>query len=70
MKVHMVLEMLGHHKLYAKASKFLFGHSSVGFLGHVISKRGVAVDPTQGRRCCRAGHAAVVNQRVPLRQSS
>ena len=43
--VRMVLETLRHHKLYAKASKCQFGRSSVGFLGHVISARGVAVDP-------------------------
>ena len=41
----MVLETQRHHKLYAKASKCQFGRSSVGFLCHVISKRGVAVDP-------------------------
>ncbi len=34
-----------HHKLYAKASKCQFGRASVGFLGHVISEHGVAVDP-------------------------
>ncbi len=45
MHVRMVLETLQHHKLYAKASKCRFGRSSVGFLGHVISERGVAVDP-------------------------
>ena len=43
--VRMVLETLRHHKLYAKASKCQFGRSSVGFLGHVISEHGVAVDP-------------------------
>ena len=43
--VRMVLETLRHHKLYAKASKCQFGRSSVGFLGHDISERGVAVDP-------------------------
>jgi hypothetical protein len=43
--VRMVLETLRHHQLYAKASKCQFGRSSVGFLGHVISERGVAVDP-------------------------
>ena len=43
--VRMVLATLRHHKLYAKASKCEFGRSSVGFLGHVISERGVAVDP-------------------------
>ena len=42
--VRMVLETLRHHKLYAKASKCQFGRSSVDFLGHVISERGVAVD--------------------------
>ena len=45
MHVRMVLETLRHHKLYAKASKCQFGRSSVGFLGHVISEHGVAVDP-------------------------
>ena len=45
MHVHMVLETLRHHKPYAKASKCQFGRSSVGFLGHVMSERGVAVDP-------------------------
>ena len=43
--VRMVLETWLHHKLHAKASKYQFGRSSVGFLGHVISERGVAVDP-------------------------
>ncbi len=45
MHVRMVLETLRHHKLYAKASKCQFGRASVGFLGHVISEHGVAVDP-------------------------
>ena len=43
--VRTVLETLRRHKLYAKASKCHFGRSSVGFLGHVISEHGVAVDP-------------------------
>ena len=42
--VRMVLATLHHHKLYAKASKCEFGRSSVGFLGHIISESGVAVD--------------------------
>ncbi len=51
--VRMVLETLLHHQLYAKASKCHFGRPSVGFLGHVISRRCVAVDPrkpAQGSR--------------------
>jgi hypothetical protein len=43
--VRMVLETLWHHKLYAKDSKCQFGRSSIGFLGHVITEHGVAVDP-------------------------
>ncbi len=43
--VWMVLETLRHHQLFAKASKCQFVRSSVGFLGHIISERGVAVDP-------------------------
>ena len=43
--VLIVLETLRHHTHYAKASKCQFGSSSVSFLGHVISERGVAVDP-------------------------
>jgi hypothetical protein len=45
--VRMVLETLRHHQLLAKASKCQFIRSSVGFLGHVISERGVAVDPRE-----------------------
>jgi hypothetical protein len=43
--VQMVLENFCHHQLYAKSSKCEFGRSSVGFLGHIVSARGVAVDP-------------------------
>ena len=43
--VRAVLESLRRHKLYAKASKCRFGRSPVGFLGHVVSERGVADDP-------------------------
>ena len=45
--VRMVLETLRNYQLFAKASKCQFGRSSVGFLGHVISERGVGVDPAK-----------------------
>ena len=47
--VRMVLETLRHHQLFAKASKGQFGRprSYEGFLGHVISERGVGVDPAK-----------------------
>ena len=43
----MVLEKLREHQLYAKFSKFEFWLKEVGFLGHVISGEGIAVDPTK-----------------------
>jgi hypothetical protein len=43
--VWMVLETLRHHQLLKKASKCQCIRSAVGFLGQVISERGVAVDP-------------------------
>lgn len=43
----LVLEKLMEHQLYAKFSKFEFWLKEVGFLGHVISREGIAVDPTK-----------------------
>jgi hypothetical protein len=40
-----VLQRLREHKLYAKLSKCEFWIDEVPFLGHVISKGGIAVDP-------------------------
>ena len=42
----MVLEMLREKNLYAKFSKCEFWLDSVSFLGHVVSKDGVMVDPS------------------------
>jgi hypothetical protein len=39
------LQRLREHKLYAKLSKCEFWIDEVPFLGHVISKGGIAVDP-------------------------
>ena len=43
----MVLGKLREHQLYAKFSKCEFWLKEVGFLGHVISGEGIAVDPTK-----------------------
>src|SRR4051812_25234804 len=43
----LVLEKLREHQLYAKFSKCEFWLKEVGFLGHVISREGIAVDPTK-----------------------
>ena len=45
--LRLVLEKLREHQLYAKFSKCEFWIKEVGFLGHVISREGIAVDPTK-----------------------
>jgi len=40
-----VLNLLREHHLVAKASKCFFGRDQVEYLGHIISKQGVATDP-------------------------
>jgi hypothetical protein len=42
----LLLQRLSEHKLYAKLSKCKFWIDEVPFLGHVISKGGIAVDPS------------------------
>ena len=43
--LRVVLQILREKKLYAKLSKCEFWLDSISFLGHVISKEGVSVDP-------------------------
>ena len=45
--LRLVLGKLREHQLYAKFSKCEFWLKEVGFLGHVISEEGIAVDPTK-----------------------
>ena len=45
--LRMVLEVLREKRLYAKFSKCDFWLDSVSFLGHVVSKDGVMVDPSK-----------------------
>src|SRR4051812_33730491 len=45
--LRVVLELLKEKKLYAKLSKCELWLSEVRFLGHVISKDGIVVDPTK-----------------------
>ncbi|CAI7893870.1 unnamed protein product [Closterium sp. NIES-54] len=45
--LRIVLDTLCHHRLYAKLSKCTFVRSSIGFLGHVISSKGIAMDPAK-----------------------
>ena len=41
------MEKLREHQLYAKFSKCEFWLKEVGFLGHVVSGKGVEVDPSK-----------------------
>ncbi|WVZ71462.1 hypothetical protein U9M48_020047 [Paspalum notatum var. saurae] len=45
--LRVVLTRLTEHKLYAKFSKCAFWLKEVGFLGHILSEKGVAVDPNK-----------------------
>ena len=45
--LRLVLGKLRERQLYAKFSKCEFWLKEVGFLGHVISGEGIAVDPTK-----------------------
>jgi hypothetical protein len=47
--LRLVLEKLRANQLYAKFSKCEFWLTQVAFLGHVISARGVSVDPGKVR---------------------
>ncbi|WVZ84760.1 hypothetical protein U9M48_031751 [Paspalum notatum var. saurae] len=45
--LRIVLSRLRDHKLYAKFSKCAFWLKEVAFLGHILSAKGVAVDPSK-----------------------
>eukprot|EP00253_Pinus_taeda_P019416 PITA_19416 len=47
--LRVVLQTLREHQLYAKFSKFDFFKEEIQYLGHVISKEGIAVDPEKIR---------------------
>ena len=45
--IHTILQKLREHRLYAKFSKCEFWLEEVYFLGHILSKDGIAVDPSK-----------------------
>jgi hypothetical protein len=45
--LRLALQKLREHRLYAKLSKCEFWMKQVAFLGHVISKGGISVDPSK-----------------------
>jgi hypothetical protein len=50
--LRLVLQKLQEHRLYAKLSKCEFWMQQVAFLGHVISKGGISMDPTRFKMYC------------------
>jgi transposase InsO family protein len=45
--IRIVLDLLRQHKLYAKESKCEFFQTSTSFLGHVVSRDGLSMEPTK-----------------------
>ena len=45
--VRLVLQRLLENRLYAKAEKCEFHHSTVQFLGFVVSREKIAMDPSK-----------------------
>jgi hypothetical protein len=45
--LRLALQKLREHRLYAKLSKCEFWMKQVAFLGHIISKGGISVDPSK-----------------------
>jgi hypothetical protein len=45
--LHVVLQCLREHRLYAKLSKCDFWLKEIKFLGHTISQEGIVVDPNK-----------------------
>ena len=47
--LRLVLQTLREHQLYAKFSKYEFFKEKIQYLGHIITKEGIAVDPEKIR---------------------
>jgi hypothetical protein len=45
--LRLALQKLQEHRLYVKLSKCEFWMKQVAFLGHIISKGGISVDPSK-----------------------
>ena len=43
--MHLVLQRLREHRLYAKFNKCKFWLEEVTFLGHIVNRDGISVDP-------------------------
>jgi hypothetical protein len=43
--LRLVLKVLRENQLYSRLSKFSFYQKKIHYLGHIISEKGIAVDP-------------------------
>jgi hypothetical protein len=43
--LRMVLQLLRDHQLYSKFTKCSFYHKKIHYLGHIVSKEGITIDP-------------------------
>jgi len=48
-----ILQVLQQHKLKLNQKKCSFGQQSLEYLGHIISKEGVAADPKKVEAMCK-----------------
>ncbi|WVZ76473.1 hypothetical protein U9M48_024449 [Paspalum notatum var. saurae] len=60
--LRLVLRKPRDHKLYAKLSKCEFWLDQVPFLGHIVSKGGIMVDPKEDQQCHGLEGAEVVRE--------
>jgi hypothetical protein len=60
--LHVVLQKLRDHHLYAKFSKCEFWLDTVKFLGHTISSNGISVDPSKVQEVMDWKHPTSVHQ--------
>ena len=47
--LELVFQLLIEHKLYDKINKCIFLQTKIHYLGHVVSKEGIAIDPEKVR---------------------
>ena len=55
--LQIILQVLREHKLYVKFSKYEFCKDKIPYLGHMISKEGILVDPDKIK--------AIIDSHVP-----
>jgi hypothetical protein len=60
--LQIVLTHLREHQLYAKFSKCVFWLEEIQFLGHVLSTKGIAVDPTKVKDILEWNSLTIVHQ--------